>query len=268
MMNNTMKAVLASSLVGLVGLVGLGGCDGGSGGGGATAFDAGPVGAFDAQPSDSGVVSLDSSQPDSSDSSLPDAATTKPLVFTSDFEATALPAEITPGTGILTPSEGYAPLGPTGNKFGAFFLRSPTGNTVKLTLTGLAAHTTVSLKFLFAAIDSLDGTGAFPAGDFFHVKLDGQTIFRQSFANATPTQVQDYVPPAGVELARHVDLGFQGPGGYYTDSAYDLGADPLFKNIAHTASTAVVELTLEGEGVQTLDDESWAIDNLQVTLGN
>jgi hypothetical protein len=88
------------------------------------------------------------------------------------------------------------------------------------------------------------------------------------FAKATPDQVQDYVPPAGGELARHVDLGFQGPGGFYTDSAYDMGVEPLFQNIPHTASTAVFELTLEGEGVQTLDDESWAIDNLKVTASN
>jgi hypothetical protein len=62
-----------------------------------------------------------------------------------------------------------------------------------------------------------------------------------------------------------VDLGFGGPGGYYTDSAYDFGLDPQFQNWPHTASSAVFVFTLEGEGVQTIDDESWAIDNLRVT---
>ena len=160
----------------------------------------------------------------------------------------------------------FAALGPAGNKFGATFLRSPTGNMVKLTVANLAPHTTVSLKMLFAAIDSLDGTGSFPAGDFLRIDLDGKTIFRHSFANAEASQIQDYVSPPGVELARRVDLGFQGPGGFYTDSAYDLGLDSKLQNIAHTASTAIVEITLEGGGVQTLDDESWAVDNLRLVV--
>src|SRR5438132_284190 len=88
-------------------------------------------------------------------------------VFTNDFEST-LPADVMAGTGLLTPTQGYAPLGPPGNMFGAEFLRSPTGNTVSLTVS-LPAHTTISLAFLFAAIDSLDGTGTFPAGDYLRI---------------------------------------------------------------------------------------------------
>ena len=191
---------------------------------------------------------------------LADAAPTE--AFTNDFEGT-LPPEITPGTGALTPSQGYATLGPPGNQFGSEFLRSPTGNTVTLTVS-LPAHSSISIAFLFAAIDSLDGSGVFPAGDYFRINLDGSQIFRESFANATPGQIQSYTPPPGVELARHVDLGFQGPGGYYTDSAYDMGADPQFQNIPHTAPTAAITFTLEGEGVQSLDDESWAVDNLRI----
>lgn len=137
---------------------------------------------------------------------------------------------------------------------------------MKLTLSNLGPHTTVSLKLLFAAIDSLDGTGSFPAGDFLRITLDGETVFRHSFANAETSQIQDYVSPPGVELARRVDLGFQGPGGFYTDSAYDLGLDPKLQNIPHTAPAAVIEITLEGGGVQTLDDESWAIDNLRLVI--
>ncbi len=188
-------------------------------------------------------------------------------VFTTNFED-RLPPEVAPGDCLLTPSQGYAPLGPEGNKFGPTFLRCSTSNTFTLTLTNLQPHKSLDIEFLFAAIDSLDGTGTFPAGDFFAVYVDNQVVFRESFANATPSQIQSYVPAPGVELARHVDLGFQGPGGYYTDSAYNLGADPIFHGIPHTASGAVIKFTLEGMGVQALDDESWAIDNLRVTTGN
>lgn len=186
-------------------------------------------------------------------------------VFYSDFNGT-LPAEIAPGTATLTGVQGYAGYGPTGNQFSGNFLRSATGNTVTLSLTGLPTHDTISLEFLFAAIDSLDGTGTFPAGDFFKIVFDGATLFSESFANAIPSQIQSYVPPAGVELARHVDLGFAGPGGYYTDSAYNLGADPRFANFAHTGSTATIDFFIFGVGNQTLDDESWAMDNLRVSV--
>ncbi|OGU33957.1 MAG: PEP-CTERM sorting domain-containing protein [Hydrogenophilales bacterium RIFOXYA1_FULL_63_33] len=190
------------------------------------------------------------------------AATT---VFSTNFDS-GLSAAIAPGSASLTGVQGYAGLGPAGNQFGSSFLRSMTGNTVTLALNNLPAHDSLSIAFLFAAIDSLDGTGTYPSGDYFHITLDGQQIFRESFANAMLSQIQSYVPPAGVELARHADLGFSGPGGYYTDSAYNLGADPQFSSIAHTASTAVFTFTIEGVGIQSLNDESWAMDNLQVSV--
>jgi hypothetical protein len=186
-------------------------------------------------------------------------------VFQNNFDG-VLPAGISPGTAQLTGVQGFAGLGPAGNQFGGNFLRSPTGNTVSLTLTGLPAHDTITLQFLFAAIDSLDGTGTFPAGDFFRIVFDGTTLFSESFANALPSQIQSYVPPAGVELARHADLGFSGPGGFYTDSAYNLGADARFANFAHTASTAQIDFFIFGPGNQDLSDESWAMDNLTVSV--
>lgn len=198
-----------------------------------------------------------------------DAAHAAPLnVFSTDFDGSTLVTEITPGSALLTGVQGYAGLGPVGNQFGGNFLRSETGNVVTLQLNGLPSHSSLNLAFLFAAIDSLDGTGTFPEGDYFNVVVDGVTIFDESFANATPSQIQSYVPPAGVELARHVDLGFSGPGGFYTDSAYNLGADPIFSNIAHSASTATIQFFIQGVGIQSLDDESWAMDNLNVSVNS
>lgn len=186
-------------------------------------------------------------------------------VFSTDFDG-SLPAEIAPGTAQLTGVQGYTGLGPTGNQFGGNFLRSATGNTVTLTLNNLPTHDRISLEFLFAAIDSLDGTGTFPAGDFFKIVFDGATLFSESFANATPSQIQSYVPPAGAELARHVNLGFSGPGSFYTDSAYNFGADPVFANFAHTGSSATIDFFIFGPGNQDINDESWAMDNLRVSV--
>lgn len=223
--------------------------------------DAGEVDAGDTDagtPDDAGVDG------GAADAGAPDAS----VVVDVDFE-TVLPAGLDAGTALLTPSQGYEPLGYPGNSFGPTFLRAQTGNVITMTLTGLPPHTSVSVDFLFAAIDSLDGTGTFPAGDFFRVDIDGFTIFRESFANATMSQIQSYDPPdASIVLARFVDLGFSGPGGFYTDSAYDMSLDPQFHDWPHTASSVTVTFSLEGMGVQDLADESWAIDNLRVTTGN
>lgn len=186
-------------------------------------------------------------------------------VFSTHFDS-GLPDAIAPGTALLTGVQGYAGLGPAGNQFGGDFLRSETANVVTLQLSDLPVHDTISIAFLFAAIDSLDGTGTFPQGDFFNVVVDGVTIFNESFFNAMDSQTQSYVPPAGVELARRVDLGFSGPGGFFTDSAYDLGADPVFGDIAHSASSLTIEFFIQGVGIQNLGDESWAMDNLNVTV--
>lgn len=185
-------------------------------------------------------------------------------VFQCDFEG-PLPAEITPGAAAVEGVQGYAGLGPAGRPFAGSFLRSPTGNEVRIQLSNLPPHDAVRLDFLFAAIDSLDGTGTFPSGDFLAIRIDGNLFFRESFANATPQQVQSYVSPPGVELARRVDLGFAGPGSYYTDSAYWLGADPRLLAIGHTASTLTVSMQIEGPGIQPLYDESWALDELVIT---
>ncbi len=188
------------------------------------------------------------------------------VAFSIDFESPL------PGGGIIDVGgaavegvQGFAGLGPTGNKFGGTFLRGQTGNVVTITLNNLPPHQWLSLDFLFAAIDSLDGTGSYPAGDFFRVTVDGVDVFRESFANADPNQIQSYVPPPGVQLARHQDLGFS-VGQFWTDSAYWLGGDPVFQRIPHTASSVTITLRLEGVP-QGLSDESWAIDNFRVIVG-
>ena len=187
------------------------------------------------------------------------------VVASIDFEST-LPASLSPATATVVGVQGFLGLGPTGNQFSGSFLRSATANTVTLTLTNLPAHTSISLEFLFAAIDSLDGSGTFPSGDFFLVTLDGAPLFREAFANATASQIQTYVAPPGGELARRVDLGFAGPGSFFTDSAYDMSVEPLFQRIPHTGSTATFTFRIEGAGVQDINDESWAMDNVRVTV--
>ncbi|MEN9676966.1 MAG: hypothetical protein RIS76_2862 [Verrucomicrobiota bacterium] len=192
---------------------------------------------------------------------------TAQTVFDTDFNST-LPASIDAGSAQLTGVQGFAGLGPQANPFQGNFLRSPTASTVKIQLTGLPAHTTVNIAFLLAAIDSLDGSGTYPSGDYFHIKVDDVSIFRESLANAVISQIQTYVPAPGALLARRVDLGFTGPGSFYTDSAYNLGLEPRLQNIPHSSSSLKLEVLIEGVGNQSLDDESWAMDNLNISVSN
>ncbi|HXS10878.1 MAG TPA: PEP-CTERM sorting domain-containing protein, partial [Candidatus Krumholzibacteria bacterium] len=80
-------------------------------------------------------------------------------VFFTDFES-GLPAQMTAPGAAIEGVQGYANLGPVGNKFGGNLLRYATVTLydTQLTLTGLPAHDHLSLAFLAAIIDSWDGT--------------------------------------------------------------------------------------------------------------
>jgi hypothetical protein len=45
-----------------------------------------------------------------------------------------------------------------------------------------------------------------------------------------------------------------------------MSLEPRFHGISHTAPTLTVSFIMEGPGIQSLDDESWAIDNLRISL--
>ena len=178
------------------------------------------------------------------------------VVFDSDFNG-SLPAEIS-GAGSLVGVQSYVGLGPAGNQFSGNFLQNSvvTPTATSLVLTGLPAHTSLDINFLLAIIDSWDG-------DTLSVLVDGTTIFSENFENSG-VGTQTYVPPAGGELARKVDLGFT-VGGFWFDSAYDMGVDPIFDDIPHSSSSLTIEW-IPGQGWQGGTDESFAIDNLTVTI--
>ncbi|MEO1433492.1 MAG: Ig-like domain-containing protein, partial [Cyanobacteria bacterium J06633_8] len=177
-------------------------------------------------------------------------------------------------------------IGTGTNVFSGNFLRNITptdtndteapGLKTTLTLENLPSHTSIDLNFLLALMDTWDGNFINPGGrftygpDFFNVTVDGQEIFKNAFHNSSPPS-QDYVPPAEVELVGEQNL-FTDPLGFKQelDSAYDMGLDPDFDNIPHTADTLTIEWFADGAGWQGDKngnrDESWAIDNVEVVL--
>ncbi len=187
-------------------------------------------------------------------------------VLSTDFD-TGVPSQFT-GQISLESVDAFAGLGLPGNQFGGQFLRNdgignPAPATV-LTLTDLPNHVSVDLKFLLGIINTWDGFGNDWGPDSFNVRVDGTTVFSEVFALRSGST--DYNPPAGVYLG---DVHASNPlwGSWLWCSGYDMGLEPSFLGIPHSASTLTVEFFGSGPNYsQDSRDESWAIDNLQVSL--
>ena len=178
--------------------------------------------------------------------------------------------------------QGLSGLGHAGRTFSGNLLRNAnSGNPAafsELTLTGLAAHTTISVGFLLAVIDSWDGNtaGQFRP-DYFNITLDNAqgvpvSIFSYSFANAVSGWNGNYTAPAGGLIAGSSTPGGAGAANYGwgnrsfdNDSAFDMYLENALQNIAHTGSTATFRFFASGGGWQGGMDESWGIDNLQIS---
>jgi len=59
-------------------------------------------------------------------------------------------------------------------------------------------------------------------------------------------------------------LGFNPGTTFHDDSAYNMYVEPAFANIGHTSGTLVISWFADGAGWQGGNDESWAIDNVQI----
>lgn len=159
--------------------------------------------------------------------------------------------------------QGFGGLGPAGNQFSGSFLRNQTtGNPAAptvLTLTNLPGHTSIDVDFLLGVIDSWDGQ---QAPDIFNVTVDGTPVFTPSFAVASGTS--NYTPPAGGDIGGgSQQRGFNGG---FNDQAYNMYVEPSLNNISHSASTLTISWFASGAGWQGGADESWAIENVRVTL--
>jgi hypothetical protein len=205
-------------------------------------------------------------------------------VFQTDFNSGVSP-QIS-GAGTLTSVQNYAGLGIAGNVFSGNFLQNDTGCCINqpgatpgqktvLTLTGLPSHTTVSLRFLLAIIGSWDGSEYYPASpDYFNVAVgDGNgsaiTVFRDTFNTEYGFNGNDagLLDTQGYPRGANQIIGPTGGlwGVDYLQEAYDMGMEASLQNIAHTSSTLVVQFWADGAGWQGGgQDESWAIDNLEV----
>ncbi|MCU0979306.1 MAG: PA14 domain-containing protein, partial [Pirellulaceae bacterium] len=141
------------------------------------------------------------------------------------------------------------------------FLRNAgaAGAAVVIDLADLPVHASLDLEFVLAMIDSWDGSDATHGPDALRVEVDGTVVFDQTFSNVTG-RPQSYVPAPEALLRSGSDLGF----GIAKDSLYDLTGAGALRGIVHTASTAQIRIFAFGAGYGGGNDESWAVDNLQI----
>ena len=162
---------------------------------------------------------------------------------------------VTGGLSGITTTESVQSL-PGG--FSGNLLRNQTNppSFTTLTLTGLPSHDSIDINFLFAFIDSWDSTNGTPAPDYFNVRVDGTSVLQITSANASGN-----VTYGGTQLG----FGHYGWWGAYPERAFDMSSESAL-SVAHSASTLTIDFFASGAGWQGGYDESWGIDNLNVTV--
>jgi hypothetical protein len=186
------------------------------------------------------------------------------LVFSEDFEAGSPGIA---GAGTVAGVQGFEGVGGIS---GNFWRNATDGSATTLSIGSLPSHSSITIEFDFAAIDSWDGANSIISGDgevvapdFFNVSLDGATILEKSFNNfagTTPSAgvtelvgaAQDGTPPTGG------DLGFSSS---FFDSAFAVSL-----TVNHNGANAFFSFSGQGAGWQGGNDESWAIDNISVSV--
>jgi hypothetical protein len=195
-------------------------------------------------------------------SAAPAAAATQ-TVFTADFEA---PNYYTlNGANIANYSLNGASL--TGSEsfpgFGANYIRNDTTGVSSITLSGLQAHSSVTLALDVALIDSWDGLipGSY-SPDLFTITVDGiaYDISHDNYTNNSD-------PASYTGLSPDQSFGQYGVNGGFNDLVLRYqGANALTFNTS--ASTLTISFQAHGSGFQGGSDESWGIDNLSLTLND
>lgn len=195
--------------------------------------------------------------------------------FSTGFES-GVPSQFS-GVTSAEPVQLYAGMGTGTNQFAGNFLHNDSGGNPSdggaipqtptvLTLTSLPSHTSIDVNFLLAIIGTWNSATDAQGPDFFNVLVDGQSVFSENFRNFPPFPgSQGYVPPIGTLLTPNPSDLFADPGSF-GDTAYDMSQDSSFRSIPHTASTLTIEWFADGAGFEGQDNESWAIDNVDVIL--
>jgi|GEM_PF-3376871 len=135
---------------------------------------------------------------------------------------------------------------------------------VQLTLPrSLPVHTDVLLTFDLYLRNTWDGDDPIDGPDLFRLQADGTTLLNASFRLVTGSQLaQSYPGPlGGASYPSRTGAVENNSLGYGQDAVYHI-AIPF----SHSASQ--LALRFSGFGLESLDNESWGIDNVMVCVRN
>ncbi|OPY89335.1 MAG: hypothetical protein A4E72_01137 [Syntrophus sp. PtaU1.Bin208] len=188
------------------------------------------------------------------------SATAAIVLYSNDFDGNeTFYTGVTGGLSGVTGTESVQGYSAVAGFSGNLLRNATTGNPASyttLTLSNLPTHTSIDINFLFAFIDSWDSTNGSPAPDWFNVKVDGVSVLQITAANASGSNTY-----GGTVLD---PLTHRGWWGNYGERAFDMSSESAL-SIAHSTSTLTIDFFASGDGWQGGSDESWAIENLQVT---
>lgn len=163
---------------------------------------------------------------------------------------------------------------PTPYWFGPRTFLGEFGNeTVSLSLASLGAHSGVQLGFDLYLIRSWDGSSGGAAlydygNDIFRVMVQGgATLLEDTFSNGNPagqTYGANANNPAYTGAAESYSLGFVFEDGILGISQVMDSVYRFSFSFAHSSNWLAFDFS--GFGLQGLGDESWGLDNVQVSL--
>ena len=177
----------------------------------------------------------------------PAVAAAQTTVYSQNFETGPLGAEWS-GAGSIQTTGGLSAFG-----FGANHLRNDVTSASVLSLSGLAAHTTMTLAFDLAMWDSID------FGDTFQVFLGGTPLFNASFGNYGTQSGQCEGP--GTRTSEAFTDAFSTPN-YGVNAGFRDCSRAVTFTFAHSATSAVFSFAYPN--TQGGTDESFGLDNVVV----
>jgi hypothetical protein len=169
---------------------------------------------------------------------------TSTAVYANDFE-TGAGAEWSKTNIFQFPSNQRRILGRFGNE------------TVSLNLNSLPAHSKVVVSFDLYPINSWDGRGSSVGEEIWDLSVaGGSTLIHTNFNNSGDEQ-QSYpgTHPQDFYLARSTAIEF-------THTPYRYALYRVTRIFDHTGGT--LTLNFSGSNLESLDNESWGIDNIDV----
>lgn len=159
------------------------------------------------------------------------------VIYQQDFESsTSIPSGFS-GAGSIETTGGLSAFG-----FGSNHLFNGSASATTFTLTGLAAHSSITVAFDLAMWDSIDG-----GTDNFVFSADSAEIINTLFGN---------------------DSFAAGPGTIITSAFTDFAVPNYGQNSGFRDSARSLTLSWQYPNTQTAPDESFGIDNIVISDNN